>query len=373
MQLTILSIFLSKKIFFNFLGVFVIFTILIFGNQLFIVSKESIKIGLETNEILPFVFIKYIGDLTEALSISFLVSVVVVFLKFKKSSEKVILRSAGQNDYKIFRSIFPVFIPFTILLVLVSFFISPMALHQELKFKETAKSRPSYIFLKENQFQEFDNLTFYSPKVITDKDYQQLSDVFILQKKNDQKQNLITSKMGYKIKDPNTGNILLDLRDGNIYENLSTRSVNKITHFDKYSIVLFKNSNKVPFGLTEDYRTYSIFKLFSIDNTYSKGEIYYRLSQILIVIIASYFAIISNGINPRSKKNYSVVSTLVFYIFYFNFVLLTKSMIENKQILFSGGFLFSHLSIIGIISIIFNYHNLLYFSKKYDYKALKKN
>jgi len=258
MNQSLLSNFLSKKIFLNLLGVFFVLSILIFGNQIFIVSKESLKIGLETYEIVPFVILKYFGDAPEILSIAMIISYTVVLTKLNKNSEKIIILTGGCNDLDLFKKTLPIFIPILLLLILFLSIFSPWAQKNETNYKNDAKNRPNYVFLKENQFQNFGDLTFYSPKIEQTERGQEIKDIFVYDQRSSNNLNVITSNIAYKIVDPTSGDVFLDLRDGFIYENLNRDTSKKITEFKKYLVTLYEASDTTKQEKSNDYLSYTL-------------------------------------------------------------------------------------------------------------------
>ena len=355
-EISLLSSFLSKEIFFSFVGIIIILSIVILGNQLYIVSKESLKIGLETVEILPFVLYKYLGDLTEIFVISYILSFIVVFLKLKKRSEKIIIHTGGLGNFSILRVTFPIFFPFILLIFFVSFYLSPWASSQEYKYKEMAENRPAYLFLKENKFQKIGKYTFYSPSVVVTNEGQRIADVFLVTNDIQKPITIITSKFAHKITNSENAEVFLDLNNGFIFENVTTESIGKITEFNKYLVKIFdKSQSKIIHS--NDPRSSMLHELLFLDNNASVAEIHYRFTQISQIVYVAIFFLLIVGINPRSKKNYSPLLTLIFYLFCFYCTIFSQTLITKGELSFFEGFIATHAIFIGIIT-------LLYFFKK---------
>ena len=357
-KISLLSIFISKEIFFSLIGVLLILSILILGNQLFIVSKESIKIGLESSEIFPYVLFKYLGDLTDILIISYILSSIMVFLKLKKRSEKIIIHTGGLSSLSIIKNTLPIFLPFFLLVNVTSSYFSPWASKQENIFKELAKNRPSYLSLKENQFQKIGKYTFYSPSIVPTDDGQEITDVFLVSENTQKPLTIITAKNAYKTIDQKNRNVFMNLNDGYLFENVTTESIGKITKFSKYLVKIYEDSfDKIK--TINDPQSFSLNDLIIQNNNLSMGEIHYRFTKILTVIYVIFFFTVIAGLNPRSNKNFSPLITLIFYLFCVNFGIFSQSLIEKQVLSFIEGFLSTNLIFIGIIYIVF------VFKKKY--------
>jgi len=352
-KISLLSIFLSKEIFFSLIGVLLILSFLILGNQLFIVSKESIKIGLETSEIFPYVLFKYVGGLTDILIISYILSFIMVFLKLKKRSEKIIIHTSGLSSLSIIKNTLPIFLPFFLLVNISSSYFSPWATKQENIFKELAKNRPSYLSLKENQFQKIGTYTFYSPSIVPTADEgQKITEVFLVSENTQKPLTVITAKNAYKIIDPKNREVFMDLNDGYLFENITTESIGKITQFSKYLVKIFEDSfDKIK--TINDPQSLSLNDLIILDNNLSMGEIHYRFTKILTLVYVIFFFTMIAGLNPRSNKNYSPLITLIFYLFCVNLGIFSQSLIEKQVLNFIEGFLATNLIFIGIIYLVF--------------------
>jgi len=315
--------YLSKAILLNFLFITLILLLILFGNQFFIVINQSFKEGFFSNELIPLMVYKLIRDLPFILSLSFSLSMVLSINKLYKTSELIIFFNAGINDFKIFKLLLPLVLLISFLVFLLTNIIVPNAKNEINNIKENAKSRPEYIFLKEQSFQEFDNRdkTFYSSKAQnkSESEDQILSNIFIFMR-NDPK--LILANSGEKIYDKDTGNINLNLFDGNIYENLSQKVEKNIaiTSFNKLSLRLHEEKPK------KDNITSTIDEIDSMslikDYTHSNlKEILRRFSAPLSLIIISILAIIIAKVNPRDKKNFAFGYVLTAYICYYNMII----------------------------------------------------
>jgi len=144
----VLSNYLISKIIYNFSGIFLILSLIIFGNQFFLVAKESVEYGFLTSEIFPLVLLKLLRDFPTLFNFSVFAAIVVTLKRLGDSSEKIILHSNSISDYQIFKLISKfVFFALTISL-LGSLFLSPLAKNEINNLKLNSSNRPEYIFFK---------------------------------------------------------------------------------------------------------------------------------------------------------------------------------------------------------------------------------
>jgi len=347
----ILSKYLSKKVYVNFFGFFAILVIIFFGNQFYIVAKESLKIGLFDFEILPFLQYKIIRDLHELITISFIGSITLTLLKITKTSEKAIFHLAGFSDFSLIKLLQRPLIIFLIFNICLSFFASPYAKQKLLDFKDNASNRPEFIFLKQNQFQSFDKYVFYSPYINTNEQNQIIEDIFLF---SDLATNqiVISANKGVKYFDSLTGNIYLDLTDGHLYKNISDTLIESISKFNSLKLKIYDSTEKNKLEQKDEIETYDIFKLLGINSYESHAEISYRISQPILMFLLVFFSVLLSGTNARSFRSYSIFLMLLIYIAYNNFIIFTKQLIIYDSYDPFLAFILPHAIFIGIIIII---------------------
>ena len=351
MSTQILSKYLSKKVYVNFVGLFVILVIFFFGNQFYIVAKESLKIGLFEFEIFPFLQFKILRDLHELISISFIGSITLTLLKITKTSEKTIFHLAGFSDFSLIKLLIKPMIVFIFLNMCLSFFITSYAKHKLSEFKNNAENRPGFVFLNQNQFQEFSGYVFYSPFIETNEDTQVIRDIFLFSDTANN-QIVISAKKGVKFFDPLTRNIYLDLSDGQLYKNLSGNFVESISKFNSYKLKIYDGSTKNKLEQKNEVETYNISELIGINSNESYAEISYRISQPILMLLLVFFSVLLSGTNARSYRSYSIFLMLLIFIAYSNFIIFTKQLIIYDSFDPFLAFILPHAVFIGIMILI---------------------
>ena len=351
---SILNRYLAKEIFINFAGIGLIIFLVIFGNQFYIVAKESAKIGLYGNEMFSFIFYKIFRDISLIFILSLSGSILLTLHKLSKTSEKVILYSSGLGDLKLINLIKRILLIGVIISLILSSFISPWANKSLTIKKQEASNRPAYLFFKENQFQKFNEHTFFSKKIENIESKQILSDINIFHAEN---KKYIYAQKGEKTVDENS-NVILLLQNGRVYE-YSSNSTSKITDFTDYKFLLHKNEQKKDIDeKNKNLSSLDFFELRNLNSKKSHGEIFYRIAQpFFFILICINFIFISNK-NPRSQNSINILFGLLFFFVNYNLILISKSLIENGEISISLGFIISNsisLLIIAYFIFIKNY------------------
>ena len=351
-----ISRYLTSEILISFFSFFLVLSLIIFGNQFFLVLGKSVTDGLIASEIFPLMSLKYLRDLPMVIILSFSLSLIYSLNKLYKSSELVILPNAGIGDFGIFKMLLPLILVFTVFVLSLSVFLSPLANKKAAEIKESAKIRPDYIFFKESFFQTFEEqgVTFYSEDIDSNNNSQFFKDVFLyfpLDKK------VILSNSGEKFSDENN-NVYLRLFDGRIYQNIDSENKDNlaITSFGNFDVLVF-NPSSVEKEYTDSVEYKELRDLIVSHDLKNITEIMYRFSFPISLILMSVLSIQFSRTNPRSKKNFAIGLGLITYIAYF-YLLLNIRQIEYLDlnqifIIFTSTHMF-FLALVFIISILRN-------------------
>jgi len=318
-----ISIYLTSQVLASFFAFFLIISLIISGNQLFLVVSQSLKEGLFDSEIFSLITLKYLRDSSFVVSLSFVLALVYSLNKLYRNSEMLILSNAGLGDYGIFKKLFSMVFFISLFVSFLSFFVSPTAINRINFLKETAQNRPDFIFLKEGIFQNFNNnIIFFASNVSFEDEKQILRDVFLFQEEGNK---LILSKNGEKFIDPNN-RVYLKLLNGKIYQNLlSANEANfSVSNFNELTFLLFKPKEIYTSNMDNSYESKGFGELISEFNIVSLNEVFYRLSIPLSLLIMSYFSVQISRSNPRTSKNLQLGYVLIGYIFYYNMIIFNK-------------------------------------------------
>jgi len=359
---SIIGSFINKKILTNFFVIFFILSLIVFGNQFFIVLSQSLDKGLFGNEIYSLIFLKFIRDAPFLISFSLILSIVFTFNKLYKSSEAIILHSAGKGALDFFKIIFPIVITTTVLISFLIGYIVPSVKLEIYNITDRAKSRPDYIFFQEGLFQSFQNneITMFISEIdnVKEADNQVLKNIFIYSNEN---KRIIIAKTGSKSVSLN-GDVHLDLFDGSIYQQLrDSNNISSVTNFEKYFIKIFSlDSSERIFSSSSEMKDF--ISLFSDSNNEDLGEITYRISFSIATFILSLLSVFFSKTNNRSRINFSVGYLVIFFISYYNMVIIAKSSLGNGATSFLSSLVMPHLFFILLIFYYF-YLNNIFFKK----------
>jgi len=347
--MSIISKHYINSILINFVGILLILSLIIFGNQFFLVINRSFESGMFSSEIFSLMFLKLIRDMPLLVSLSLCLGIIYTINGFHKRSEVIIVNFGGLNEFDLVKKIISVIFIITFLIAVLAIIITPMSNKLIEDIKSNINSRPDYIFFKEGEFQNFQSgVTFFANDVenLENSDNQILNDIFIFSEVDDK---LVFSQKGYK--EIFDGDVFLRLNNGKIYENLSVAENNPaIINFEEYRISLFKKTDNLKNTVYKP-QSKRIYELFLSNDLEDIAELFYRISIPILAVLASILSVYLSKHNPRNKRNFAFALAFISFIFYYYLILVVKIYVESSMV--SPSFsLLPHIFFLLIILII---------------------
>jgi len=360
---SIIQHYLAKSVAINFAGIFIILMLIVSGNQFFLVLNEGLKFGLLNDEVFYLLFLKIFRDIPIVLIFSFTISIIYSLNKFYKNSELITLNFAGYGDARIYLLLQPVILFFLSIIILFTFFISPEVKQEISSIRNDSENRPDFLILKKGNFQRFKNndITFFANQEYKDENSEDqiFEDIFIY---SNEGKKIILGKKGKKVQDKDTKNYFLTLFDGNIYENLQGQL--SISKFEKFSLMIYENKPNIAIPtINAEEKQLQDLLLFADKSDFF--ELLHRISVVILFFLLSLFSILVSRTNPRGNNNFSAAYGIIIFFSYYNLIIYSLNLAdENRLIESTFNFLYPHLLMLTVISIIFFSRNRLLNAKK---------
>ena len=360
LQNSILAKYLIRNVLMITAAVFIVLGLVIFGNQLVSVIKESLEKGIPIADLLPLVGFKMIRDVPLILSLSLFLAIILAISKSYKDSEAVVMNSLGIGDKHLMVFIQPVVIVIFIFILFLTTIAVPWSKQQRSMIMDRSENSSKFSFIKEGEFQEFKDgdIVFYASKVknVDGESIQDMEEIFIYTLADNQP--IITlAAQAQKYTDINTKSVYLRLKDGTRYHGFPSEMNKKILNFDQYDLQIINGEKRQSTNIetkTESKPTLDI--IFSSD-TREIAEWQWRLSQPISVLILSIFAILLGKTSPRGGKNLGVLAGVIVFIIYNNALLIAKSSLERGDTLPIIGLWWVHLLVLLIIFVFYAYRH----------------
>ncbi len=356
LQNSIVAKYLMRHVLMLLAAVFIVIGLVVFGNQLVLVIKESMKLNIAVSDLMPIIGFKMIRDVPLILSLSLFLAIILAVSKLYKDSEAIVMNSLGVGDKHFMVFIQPIVVVIFIFILFLTTVAVPWSKQQRSIIMDRSENTSEFSFIKQGEFQEFKNgdIVFYASKVIdtVESDTQDMQEIFI-HAKSASGSVITLAKKAQKYTDATTGSVYLRLQDGKRYHGFSSNDNKKVLDFDLYDLQIIDGSAQKSSNVISKIESKPTSELLFSNNVKETAELQWRISQPLSVLVLSILGVLLGKSSPRGGKNLGVLIGVVVFILYNNAMLMAKSTLEHGQSLPIVGLWWVHL--LAILLIVFYY------------------
>ena len=341
-------------------AVFIVIGLVVFGNQLVLVIKESLKQGIPVVELFPLIGFKMIRDVPLILSLSLFIAIILSISKLYKNSEAVVMNSLGLGDKHFMVFIQPVVLLIFIFILFLTTVAVPWSKQQRSMIMERSDNASEFSFIKQGEFQEFKEgeIVFYASKVqdSTQANQQDMEEIFIYAKAADEP--IITvANQAQKYTDAASNSVYLRLTDGTRYHGFPGDLNKKILNFDRYDLQIIDGEAQASTNSYNKVEGQQTLSLLNSDGNHEKAELQWRLSQPISVLLLSFLGVLLGKSSPRGGKNLGVLFGVVIFILYNNALLIAKSALEKGELSSVVGLWSVHFVVLILILVFYAYRH----------------
>ncbi len=357
---TIIAKYLMRNVLILLAAVFIVIGLVVFGNQLVLVIKESLKQGIPIVDLLPLIGFKMIKDVPLILSLSLFLAIILSVSKLYKTSEAIVMNSLGLGDKHFVVFIQPIVMTVFVFILFLTTVAVPWSKQQRSMIMDRTENASEFSFIKQGEFQEFKDgeIVFYASKV---KDSNQdgnqaMEEVFIYALVGGEP--VITlAKQAQKYTDAATNSAYLRLTEGTRYHGFPGDANKKILNFDLYDLQIIDGEVQKSSSSYSKVEGQGTIDLLRSDGLKEAAELQWRLSQPLSVLILSALGVLLGKASPRGGKNLGVLIGVVIFILYNNALLIAKSTLEQGDSVPIVGLWWVHVSMLLFIFIFYFYRH----------------
>ncbi|WP_300428783.1 LPS export ABC transporter permease LptF [Candidatus Thioglobus sp.] len=360
LQNSIVAKYVMRQVLMLLAAVFIVIGLVIFGNQLVLVVKESIEEGVPVADLLPLVGFNMIRDVPLILSLSLFLAIILAISKLYKDSEAIIMNSLGVGDKHFMVLIQPVVLFIFIFILFLTTVAVPWSKQQRSMIMDRSENSSEFSFIKEGEFQEFKNgeLVFYASKVknIKNSAKQNMEEIFIYAESSGDPIITLASQ-AQKYTDASSKSVYLRLKDGVRYHGFPSDKNKKILNFDQYDLQIIDGSRQRSADVSTKIESKPTLDILFSNNSKEIAEWQWRLSQPISVLILSLFGVLLGKSSPRGGKNLGVLTGILVFIIYNNALLVAKSSLERGELSPIVGLWSVHLLVLLVIVIFYAYRH----------------
>ncbi|PHS70838.1 MAG: LPS export ABC transporter permease LptF [Cycloclasticus sp.] len=347
------------------LGVMTVLSVILLSQRLVRVLSKVTAGELSTDVVMSLIGFNMVLLIIKIIPVALLLSTLLVLGRMYRDQEMTALFSAGIGFKRIYRSVFIFAFPLFLLTLFLSLITMPVVMQKIEQVKADDQSKLDIRGIRDGRFNEYSqgDLVFYVEK-ITDDD--KMLNVFI-QNRQHGKLGITSSKSGEIKVDAETGDRFIILNDGNRYEGVPGQADYKVTKFMEYGVVVAeKKAVQASLGLKER-PTSTLMKMRSPK---AMSELQRRWSIPIAIITFALLAVPISKVSPRAGMYGNLLTALLIYIIFENFMSLSHSWLIKGAIPPWLGVWWVHLLMVGIgifmmmRTLGFNYVKIQLLSKK---------
>ncbi|ORU94649.1 MAG: LPS export ABC transporter permease LptF [Cycloclasticus sp. symbiont of Bathymodiolus heckerae] len=328
------------------LGVMTVLSVILLSQRLVRLFSKVSAGELSTDAVLSLISFNMMLLVIKVLPVALLLSILMVLGRMYRDHEMTALFSAGVGLAEIYRAIFIFVGPLFAVALYLSLVVSPTLMQEIERVKEGDQASLDIRGITDGRFNEYSrgDLVFYVENITDDK----MSNVFI-QNRQHGKLGITSSKSGEIKVDPKTGDRFIVLKDGNRYEGVPGQADYKITKFKEYGVVVAEKTNvTVEFGTKEK----STSDLMDMDSPRATSELQKRFSLPLAILTFALLAVPISRVSPRAGMYGNLLTALLIYIIFENFMSLSHSWLVKGVIPAWIGVWWVHLFMMGLAAVM---------------------
>ncbi len=254
-----------------------------------------------------------------------LLSVVLTLGRLYQDNEMVALSVCGGGPSIIYRPLFLLLLPMTLMLTGLSLYLVPlcMELHLELQFQ--ARQNAQISIITPGAFRELNNGKYAIYVGGASHDGRELHNIFIRSIDNDQVA-VITSQRGHQKIEPETGIRYVVLEDGYRYQGAAGSGKAGTLHFQR---LIFQIDNE-PISQTEIKReAIPTEQLLKSPSPIHRAELHERFASPVSLLVLGFLSPLLAHTQPREGRYGRIVGAILVYIIYSNLLEIGYAWLAN--------------------------------------------
>jgi len=350
--------YVRRNLFTLFFAIVFIIGLVLFGNQFVLTVQESVEEGIPFQELMPLVSFNMIRDVSLILSLSLFLAIIITISQLYKNSEAIVMNSLGLSDKNFLLFIQPLVLLSFVIIFFLTIYAVPWAKQQKNIMEEETKNASEFSFITEGEFEIFKegDIVFYASesKVQNVVNQQNMEEIFIYAF-DDGNPIIVLASEAKKYIDSKNKSTYLKLKDGVRYQGIPSNENVKILDFNEYDIEIVSGELQKSLATHTKIEGKSTLDLIKEGGRYANAEFQWRVSQPITVLILSVIGVFLGKASPRGGKGVNLLIGVVFFMLYYNGLLIAKSSIELGEIDPIIGLWGVHLFMLLLILLLYRF------------------
>ncbi len=269
------------------------------------------------------VSIRYLIILTP---LAFYISILMFFGRLYRDHEMASLAACGVGTGRLYRPIFMIAIPLSIMIAILSFYLVPWAASYEAVLARQFAKNMEFTGISPGKFHVSGERIIYLEAMSPDRT--EMRNVFI-QTKYKERSIMMVAETAHMEVDADTEERLLVLVNGSRYEGDPGETDYRQMNFSRHSLRVASSKKTISPSSTEAMTTLELINLGSLK---AWAELQWRLAIPLSILMLAFLAVPLSRINPRQGQFGKLFVGILVYVVYINMIAVSKSWVVSEKI-----------------------------------------
>lgn len=328
----------------------ILFTLLTITLVLFLVRglKEAAGGSIAVDGVARLMLIATLRYFPLMVVVTAVISIIMTISRVYQDSEMAVWQTSGLSGLSLLRPVFMLVMPMFLFLLFMNAVLTPWA-NQKLAIYRTQSGLEELNLIKAGAFRASKNgeQVFYVDQVVGN-DFPEFKNIFVI-KKGVKETLLVTADSG-TLENTFDNRPFFVLKNGHQYQDRFVEGDFQSMRFDQYGFSIDEFTGLKSTDLLEKpVVMQSIKELIYNSSSNAKAELYRRFSDAFMIIPMALLALVWGYVRPRgSSKILSVMSGLVSFMIYLNFIKYGESKIYDAKWSFNFTLMLVHGLVMGI-------------------------
>lgn len=329
---TIIDRYISKELLLTWLAVTLVLMLILLSGTLARLLGKAAEGAIPGDAVWALLLFTGARYLILLIPLSLYLGVLLTFSRLYKDNEMAAMSACGIGLKRLYRPLFMVAIPVTVIMLYLTLFMMPWVSQQAELLKSEIENRSELTGLTAGRFnasRKGDAIMFLQRQ---SEDGTQMSNVFLhqtnMKDKNQLLDNIESADLARRFKDDN-GRHFIMFENGQMYEGEPGTSNFRITRYERKGIYLPENQidNKI-----SPKKAVPTIDLWNSDKIEYRAELHWRLSLPIGALLLAVLALPLSYTTPRKGRYSKLALAILIYLIYSNLLGIGQTWVEKEKV-----------------------------------------
>ncbi len=277
------------------------------------------------------------------------ITVLMVITRSYQDSEMVVWFASGVSLTDWIVPILRFAMPLFVLTAIMAFFVTPWATKNSVEYTDRFEQRSDIARVSPGKFQESASRerVFFVEGVTGD--LSKVRNIFVNTVQNE-RHSVVIAKEGEIVVDK-YGDKFLIMNKGHRYDGAPNETNFQMMEFDRYGVLVDDDTKTMITETKAESLTMS--ELLADTNPINMGELLWRISLPLMLLLLMMLGVPLGYVNPRSGRSANFLLALFLCVFYYNMVLVSQAWVKQVKVSLSMAWWPVHMGCLLLIVALF--------------------